>query len=43
MEGIAIAAAIDTVMRASGGMADGKSAASRSGWTQLARVEALRG
>jgi acetyl-CoA carboxylase, biotin carboxylase subunit len=43
MEGIAIAAAIDTVLRASTGKPDGKSAASRSGWIQLARLEALRG
>ena len=40
--GAPVAAAIDTVLRASAGKADGKSAPSRSGWTQLARLEALR-
>jgi acetyl-CoA carboxylase biotin carboxylase subunit len=43
VETIAIAAALDTVLRASAGEADGRSAPSWSGWTQLARIEALRG
>ena len=42
-ETIAIAAAIDTFLRASAGKADGRSASARSGWTRLARTEALRG
>ncbi len=41
-EEIAIAAAIDTVLRAAAGKADGKPAL-RSGWTRLGRLEALRG
>jgi acetyl-CoA carboxylase biotin carboxylase subunit len=43
VETIAIAAALDTVLRTSAGEADGRPAPSRSGWTQLARIEALRG
>jgi acetyl-CoA carboxylase biotin carboxylase subunit len=43
METIAIAAALDTVLRGAAADADGRSARSPSAWTQLARVEALRG
>ena len=42
METIAIAAALDTVLRGADD-ADGRSTRSPSAWTQLARVEALRG
>jgi acetyl-CoA carboxylase, biotin carboxylase subunit len=43
IETIAIAAALDTVLRASADDADGRATRSRRGWTQLARIEALRG
>jgi len=43
METIAIAAALDTVLRGAADDADRRSARSPSAWTQLARVEALRG
>ena len=42
-EAIAIAAAVDTFLRASAARADGGPAAARSGWLQVARREALRG
>jgi acetyl-CoA carboxylase biotin carboxylase subunit len=42
-EAIAIAAAVDTFLRASAGKADGGPAGTRSGWVQVARREALRG
>ena len=42
-EAIAIAAAVDTFLRASAGRADGGPAAAPSRWLQLARREALRG
>ena len=42
-EAIAIAAAVDTFLKASAGKADGGPAATRSGWVQVARREALRG
>ena len=40
---IAIAAALDTFLRAAAGTADGRLPPVGSGWTQLARREALRG
>jgi acetyl-CoA carboxylase biotin carboxylase subunit len=40
---IAIAAALDTFLRTSAGKTDGRLPPPRSGWTQLARREALRG
>jgi acetyl-CoA carboxylase, biotin carboxylase subunit len=42
-EAIAIAAAVDTFLRASAGKADGRPASKGSGWIQVARREALRG
>jgi acetyl/propionyl-CoA carboxylase alpha subunit len=42
-EAIAIAAAVDTFLKASAGKADGGPVATRTGWTQVARREALRG
>ena len=42
-EGIAIAAAVDTYLRATAGDAGLASKGTRSAWTQLARREALRG
>jgi acetyl-CoA carboxylase biotin carboxylase subunit len=42
-EAIAIAAAVDTFLRASAGKPDGGPLSKRSGWIQVARREALRG
>jgi len=42
-EGVAVAAALDTFLRASARRADGRLAPARSAWIQLARREGLRG